>query len=97
MHFLSNLVSLSAGIDFDEFLDMYKRLFILHKSSVSQGVSSIVRRTQPNKSPRRKVALLSLCSNSVLSRSVLHDLLYSTLLHVSVSLTFQLSTLFSGF
>ena len=49
------LVILAADIDFDEFLEMYRRLFVLHKSSVSQGVSSLVRRSNPAKSPRRKV------------------------------------------
>ena len=32
-----------TGIDFTEFLDMYKRLFVLSKSVVSQDVHDIVR------------------------------------------------------
>ena len=51
MHFTPHLFLLSksdypfilTGIDFTEFLDMYKRLFVLSKSVVSQDVHDIVR------------------------------------------------------
>ena len=50
MHFISHtcIIIVLTAIDFDEFLQMYKRLFVLCKSVVSQDVAEITMN-----SPRR--------------------------------------------
>ena len=61
-----------TGIDFDEFLDLYRRLFISCRSVVSHDVSDLVPVTTPRSPSPRQSKIPIKVSERGLSRLVQH-------------------------
>ena len=68
-HISCNVIT---GIDFDEFLDLYRRLFISCRSVVSHDVSDLVPVTTPRSPSPRQSKILVKVSERGPSRLVQH-------------------------